>query len=92
MSNWERREALALVDGIERRMKGLPIAATERQGLSQIARKAKQAAETCSTDANSIQSIRQNLCKVCVSGRINGCGPLNAGTANCFWLASDLAH
>lgn len=92
MSDWDRRDALALVYGIESRIKALSIDAVERQGLWQVTQNAKRAAETCSTDANRILSIRRNLCRVCVSGTINGCGPVNAGTAKCFWLAGEVAQ
>lgn len=89
MSNWERREALAMVDAIEQRMRGLSLADTERMGLRQVTWQAKKAAETCETTAYKLQAIRSQLCAVCVSGRLNGCGPANAGTSRCFWLAGE---
>lgn len=94
MSNWERREALMLVEHISARMRDPSIAGQEMWALMGIVKDAKDASETCATDARRIQGIRESLCRICVSGRLQGCSPANAGTGSCFWLSAptDAVH
>ena len=88
MSNWERREAISLVEAIEHRAGLLPLTPQERQNLGDLVQAAKAASETVNTTSRNIQELRAGLCKICLTGRLAGCGPQFATTSRCIWRAS----